>query len=178
VSAVPCALIYSPALGGHRQVYCREIADVMRRAGHDVVLAGAIGVLEEPRRAAFVEALRRGGEVTLVDTSAMPRGGRDATLAQLGRLVREHGAELTVLAEADDHLRLLTHQAVPGRRLPGRRVGLFLRSTRYAHVGRLRETLYERARRLRCGSGAWRGTETRTCSTSGCCPASGCSTPP
>ena len=136
-------------------MYCRVMADVLRAEGHQVVLAGAVRELEDSRRAAFVAALRRRGDVTFIDTSRMPRGGKDADLGQVTRLVREVGPEVTVFTEADDHLRLLAHQVAPGRRLPGRRVGVFLRSTRYVHVGRRRETLYERARRVRHGRMAW-----------------------
>jgi hypothetical protein len=136
-------------------MYCQAMASVLQEAGHEVVLAGSIRQLDDSRRAAFLEKLQRRGAVTLVDTSAMPRGGKDASLAQVTRLVREQAADLTVFTEADDHLRLLNHQAAPGRRLPGRRVGVFLRSTRYVHIGRSRETWYERARRWRHGRLAW-----------------------
>ena len=149
------ALIYSPQLSGHRQTYCQVMAGVLQEAGERVVVAGAVGDLDDAARAAFIAKLQRRGPVDVVDTTAMGRGGRDVRLGQLSRLVREKDVALTVLTEADDHLHLLTYQVAPGRRLPGRRVGVFLRTTRYLHVGRGREAISVRARRWLHGRSHW-----------------------
>jgi hypothetical protein len=155
MALTPRVLIFSPALEGHRQVYCRVLTDILHDAGCAVVVAGAIGCLDAPARAAFSEKLRRRGPAELVDTTALPRGGRDIGLDALSRLVREKNAHVTVLAEADDHLELLTRQMVPGRRIPGRRVGIFLRGTRYVHVGRDPDPWRNRLGRWRRGEVAW-----------------------
>lgn len=149
------ALVFSPSLSGHRPVYCQVIADVLHGAGKPVVVAGALRDMPASRRDSFVEKLRRHGPVHLVDTSRMSRGGREVTLAQMARLVRDAGADLTVLTEADDHVRTLVRQIGPGGRLPGRRVGLFLRTTRYFHIGRARESRYDALRRWRHGRTRW-----------------------
>jgi hypothetical protein len=151
----PRVLLFSPALEGHRQVYCTVFTDILHDAGCTVVVAGSLRRLAEPARAALVQRLRRRGRVELVDTTALPRGGRDIGLDALSRLVNERGADITVLAEADDHLGLLTRQMVPGRRIPGRRVGIFLRGTRYVHVGRDPDPWRNRAGRWRRGQVAW-----------------------
>lgn len=156
MALTPRVLIFSPALVGHRQVYCRALADILHDAGCGVVVAGALGGLDPPIRAAFEGALRRRGPVELVDTGALPRGGRDIGLDALCRLVTRTAAEVTVLTEADDHLELLTRQMARGRRVPGRRVGIFLRDTRYVHVGRDADPWRNRVGRWRRGRVSWR----------------------
>jgi hypothetical protein len=156
MALTPRVLVFSPALGGHRQNYCRALADILHDAGCAVVVAGSLGGLDPLERAAFEGALRRRGPVEVVDTSCLPRGGRDVGLEALCRLVGEQAAEITVLTEADDHLELLTRQMARRRRLPGRRVGIFLRGTRYVHVGRDPDPWRNRAGRWRRGRVAWR----------------------
>lgn len=156
MALTPRVLIFSPALGGHRQIYCRVLADILHDAGCGVVVAGSLGGLDPPTRAAFEGALRRRGPVELVDTSALPRGGRDVGLDALCRLVTENAADITVLTEADDHLELLTRQMARRRRVPGHRVGIFLRDTRYVHVGRDADPWRNRVGRWRRGRVAWR----------------------
>lgn len=149
------ALIYSPSLDGHRHVYCRAIADVLTAEGYEVTVAGAFGRV---RTSAVREALRRLRErdgATFVDTSGLPRGGHGVDLETLRDLIAAQGASLTVLAEADEQLALLAAQIAPGRRLPGRRVGVFLRSTKYVHAGRDADPWRNRVGRWRRGRVAW-----------------------
>lgn len=155
MALTPRVLIFSPALGGHRQVYCRVFADILHEAGCGVIVAGSFGALDATEGARFAEALRRRGPVELVDTSALPRGGRDIGLEALVRLVRERKAEITLFAEADDHRRLLSRQLLPGRRIPGRRVGVFLRGTRYLHTGRVPDPWRTRLGRWRRDGTTW-----------------------
>jgi len=155
MALTPRVLIYSPALGGHRQVYCRVFTQILHEAGCGVAVAGSFGALDAADRATLEEALRRNGPTELVDTAALPRGGRDIGLDDFVRLVRERRADVTLLAEADDHLRLLTRQLVPGRRIPGRRVGVFLRGPRYIHAGRDPDPWRNRLGRWRRGRVAW-----------------------
>jgi glycosyltransferase involved in cell wall biosynthesis len=155
MASTPRVLIFSPGLEGHRQVYCRVFTDILREAGCAVVVAGSFGVLDTDSRAALEDALQRRGLVELVDTCEWPRGGRDVDLAGLTALIREKGADATLLAEADDHLKVLVRQLAPGRRLPGRRVGVFLRGPRYVHVGRDPDPWRNRLGRWRRGRFTW-----------------------
>lgn len=155
MAPTPRVLIFSPALSGHRQVYCRVLTDVLHEAGCEVILAGGLAALVPAAGAAFAHALRRRGPVELVDTSALPGCGRGVGLSALSRLVTQKAADITVLTEADDHLELLTRQMMPGRRLPGRRVGIFLRGTRYVHAGRDPDSWRNRIGRWRRGHVAW-----------------------
>ena len=67
---------------------------ILHDAGCGVVVAGALGGLDPPIRAASEGALRRRGPVELVDTGALPRGGRDIGLDALCRLVTQTAAEI------------------------------------------------------------------------------------
>jgi hypothetical protein len=142
MAAAQTVLVYSPGLDGHRPVYCRVLADVLLEAGYRVVLASS-GLAAAPQLA----GLATDPMMSFVDVSALRRGGRDVELRQFVRLVTQREADVTLLVEADDHLRLIASQALPGLpRIPGRRVGIFLRSTGYVHSGRRRMAWRRRLR--------------------------------
>ena len=128
------ALIFSPSLAGHREVYGRVVASVLHDAGYSVVLAGAMHGRGGPGGYSQLAELASREGFHFHDTAGYAAEGRLIDAAAMARLIRSQGADLTVFLEADDHLRLLASQ-VRGRDrvLPGRRVGLFLRSTNYVH---------------------------------------------
>ena len=70
MALTPRVLIYSPALGGHRQVYCRVFTQILHEAGCGVAVAGSFGALDAADRATLEEALRRNGP--LIDRSDSP----------------------------------------------------------------------------------------------------------
>jgi glycosyltransferase involved in cell wall biosynthesis len=130
-------LLYSPDLYGHRQVYCERWARVLLARGFDVCVAASFkdvaqrkllpefaGVLDEPA-------------VTRVDVGVFPGAGLDIDAAGLSGLVARTATDVTVLLEADDLLPALCGQlGRHGVQVPGRRVGLFIRSTNYQYPGR------------------------------------------
>jgi glycosyltransferase involved in cell wall biosynthesis len=72
--------------------------------------------------------------VSVVDVSSFADHGHGISTVELAGLMQRCGAETVVLMEADDHLATLAGQVGRGtHRLPGRRVGLFIRSTNYAY---------------------------------------------
>ena len=79
MALTPRVLVFSPALGGHRQNYCRALADILHDAGCAVVVAGSLGGLDPLERAAFEGALRRRGPVEVVDTSAYREAAATST---------------------------------------------------------------------------------------------------
>ena len=134
MAPTPRVLVFSPALGGHRQVYCRALrisctTPVARwswpvlsggSTSRALGFAGALRVVDRwsswtPAACPWRPGHRPGG--------ALPPGGRAAC--------RHHRAD-----RGRRSSELLTKQMAPGGRIPGRRVGIFLRGTRYVHVGR------------------------------------------
>jgi len=127
-------LLYSPDLDGHRQVYCERVARVLLERGHHVCLAAAFRAADgSPFLDDFANLLKEPC-VSRVDVSCFPSRGTGIDAVQLAGLVARTGAQVTVLLEADDLLQALCGQiGHRGTRLPGRRVGLFIRSTNYQY---------------------------------------------
>ena len=120
-----------PNLDGHRQIYCRELCDYfLSRDLHVTVATDLTGLGEYSQ----LETLLQDPRVRFV-SDTWTRQPRAATqLSELGAAAREAGSDLTFLGEADLAHGLLCAQILrPRHRLPGRRVGLFIRSTNYAH---------------------------------------------
>lgn len=130
-----------PNMDGHRQVYCRELCDYFLSRGCSVTVSTDTTALA---RIAELSRLLRLPQVRFVRDTWTNKSGAAAQLKTLVVVARHAGADVTFLAEADGAHGLLAAQvARPRYRLPGRRVGLFIRSTNYIHrtqcnqVGRL-----------------------------------------
>jgi len=125
------AFLLLPSLAGHRQVYCRQLCDYFLSRDMSVTVATDLASLEEYERA---DEFQRDPGIEFV---ADPCADEAVPSKQLRRLVtaaKLAGADLTFLAEADDAHGLLSAQiARPRQRLPGRKVGLFIRSSNYVH---------------------------------------------
>jgi len=144
-------LLYSPKLIGHRQLYCRVLASILVERGYRVVVAGSLTEDGQPVQSGFLEGLGPAGSVSFVDTGHCLDGSL-GTVHGLASLIRDLGADTTVFTEADSEIPLLVSQIRPGTRaLPGRRVGIFLRSTSYIHA-EPRRSLRTRLRRARRAS--------------------------
>ena len=149
-------LLYSADMEGHREVYCRVIADFLLGRGCRVVIAGRM-TGSGGSGYAQLEPLRTHARVRLVDTASQPPDRRTLDIDALSRLMVEYGAHTIVFAEADAHLSLLIDQLRLGRRrLPGRRVGIFVRSTNYVHARPQRRTLKAVLSQGRSRAEAWR----------------------
>lgn len=123
------------------------LTDVALGLGHDVILAADFGSASIPGRSVHLDRFRDVGRVSFVDLSACPECGLGLDLPDFARLVRDVRADITVLAHADNHMRLLSSQIThPALRLPGRTVGVFISSTNYAHLAQLGVTVTDRAR--------------------------------
>ena len=130
-SHVRRVFLWIPELGGHRQVYCRELCDYFLSRDLSITVATDLTGLRE------YEALERLAEHPRVRFIADTWSEEDRATAQLRALVaaaREAAADVTFLAEADSaHGPLLAQIGRSRQRLPGRRIGLFIRSTNYVH---------------------------------------------
>jgi len=128
-------LLYSPDLDGHRQVYCERWARVLLERGHEIVIAAALARAASVDQLPGFTSLLAERHVRLVDVTSFRDHGAGSDVSEVGGLITRVAADVTVLLEADDHLRLLCGQiGRRGRRLPGRRLGLFIRSTNYRYA--------------------------------------------
>ncbi len=123
--------VYLPSLHGHRQVYCREFCDYFLSRGFSVTVATRLSDLHETGPLAVI---REHPRVSFVPDPLEAGQNASSELRALGAAARQAGADVTFLAEADSAHGLLSAQiARPALRLPGRRLGLFIRSTNYVH---------------------------------------------
>jgi hypothetical protein len=115
-------------------VYGRVLARILAAAGYRIVIAADLGQVD-PADAGRLAQLVDEPMVEVCDIRA--GGGRrasgDDTFDGLKSLVQESGASVTFLTEADNSIPSLADAARRGERLPGRAVGLFLRSTNYQY---------------------------------------------
>lgn len=129
-------LIFSPLLEGHRAVYMSVLADVALMADWEVVFAAAFTRAGESVPCPHLSRYQGHSRVSFVDVTDEPDGGLGISPGSFARLVQRAGADATVLAHADNHLRLLNSQlGGAARRLPGRRVGIFISGTNFVHRG-------------------------------------------
>jgi glycosyltransferase involved in cell wall biosynthesis len=128
-------LLYSPDLDGHRQVYCERWARVLAERGHEVVIAASFSRVDNRELLPEFANLLNNGQVDSLDVGDFREHGLGIETRELTGLIKRVHADVTVLLEADDHLRLLSNQARRGgERLPGRRVGLFIRTASYRYA--------------------------------------------
>ena len=120
------ALIFSPCLDGHRQVYVFVIADVLEKLGYNLFVAG--NLQEKISNAFYIEKLKENPAITLIDTNHYAKGGLDITLSELQSLQKNCEADLTIFTEADFHIPLFVSQVLKkSNRLKGKTVGIFMR---------------------------------------------------
>jgi hypothetical protein len=125
------AFISLPDLHGHRQIYCRELCGYLLSRDFEVTVGTDTRGLE---RYGELATLSGDPRVRFVADTWSAEAGPSTQLRRLTAAVREADAEVVLLAEADAAHGLLASQILGrGRRLPGRRIGLFIRSTNYVH---------------------------------------------
>jgi glycosyltransferase involved in cell wall biosynthesis len=116
---------------GHRRIYCREFCEYFLSRDLSVTVATDLAALEEYPQ---LQTLREHPRIRFVPDDWTCEARASKQLRRLKSAAREADADLVFLAEADAAHHLLLAQLVrPLHRLPGRRVGLFLRSTNYVH---------------------------------------------
>jgi glycosyltransferase involved in cell wall biosynthesis len=137
------ALIYSPGLAGHLQVYCRVIARALLDAGHTVVIASPSDAMDWRTRWPVLRPLVNEKRVECVDVrraTGDPSGA--LTAEQLIQIQRECRAETTLFVDADmfaAQFRRIAAGEAP--RLRGRVCAIFARTSEWcpgeeAYAGR------------------------------------------
>jgi glycosyltransferase involved in cell wall biosynthesis len=151
-------LIFSPFLEGHRAVYMSVLADVALNADWEVVFAAAFTSAGDAVVCPHLDRYHEERHASFIDVAGEPAGGLDIDSGSFVRLVQRAGADVTVLAHADNHIRLLNSQLCgAARRLPGRRVGIFISSTNFVHGWGRDRPLREWVRHYRHYPKTWRG---------------------
>jgi len=124
------ALIFSPSLDGHRQVYVFVISEILEELGFRITVAG--NMQEKIFNSFYIDKLKNNRNIIIIDTSKYEAGGSKISLSEFINLQTISQAGLTIFPEADDHIPLLTSQIFKRKRkLKGRVVGIFMRPFYY-----------------------------------------------
>lgn len=147
---MPNVLIYSPSFDGHRQVYVFVLAHVLKELGFKIYIAG--NTKQIISNSFYIDKLKKSPETKIIDTSKYAGGGFNITPAEFLGLQNECETDLTVFAEADNHISLLVSQISKNKnRFRGKLAGIFLRPFYYYQNG-----LFDKLRRLKHLLSKWR----------------------
>jgi hypothetical protein len=123
------ALIYSPSFDGHRQVYLFVLSDILSKLGFKIFIAG--NNQRVLSNSFYVDKLRNNSDIKFIDTSIYADEGFDITHDEFIAIQNENEIDLTIFAEADNHISLLVSQIKDKARFRGKLTGIFLRPFYY-----------------------------------------------
>lgn len=120
------ALIFSPDLDGHRQVYVFVTAHILQEMGFKIIIAANFD--QKTINSFYIKILKEKPDVTILNTNNYADGGLGINLSELLLLQNKYKADLTVFPEADNHISLFISQIyIKKNKLRGRIVGIFMR---------------------------------------------------
>jgi hypothetical protein len=126
---MPNALIYSPDFDGHRQVYVFVLAEILMEKDFKIFIAG--NTQKVLLNSFYIDQLKKNTEISFIDTSKFSDGGLGINSSDFLELQNKCGCDLTVFAEADNHISLLNSQISGKKRFKGKLAGIFLRPFYY-----------------------------------------------
>ena len=148
------ALIFSPDLDGHRQVYVFVMAKILEELSFNIYIAG--DMRQKISNSFYIDKLKKKSKITIIDTSNYAAGGFDITLSEFSKLQNACKADLTIFTEADNHISLFTSQIFKTKdRLKGRVVGIFMRPFYYYR----KSSFLDKLRFLKHFSSRWKKDE-------------------
>lgn len=120
------ALLYSPGLAGHRQVYIFVLANILRKLSYSVYIASNFA--EKPKSSFYLDKLETDPEIFWIDTNFMDGNGVSIKNEDFKVIQKSNNISLTVFVEADNHISLFDSQILNrNNRLLGKNMGIFLR---------------------------------------------------
>lgn len=124
------ALIFSPSFDGHRQVHVFVMVQVLEELGFNIFIAG--NTQEKISNSFYIDKLKNKPAIRILDTNNYSDGGLKITLSEFVELQNKCEANLTIFAEADNHISLFNSQIFKKKsRLRGKVIGTFLRPFYY-----------------------------------------------
>lgn len=123
---MPNALIFSSSFDGHRQVYVFVIADILNKLGYKLFIAGNFSA--NLNNTFYINKLNNNNAIIKINTCSYDGFGMGINNSELYNLQVKYKIDLTVFAEADNHIPLFISQLFPKKkRFHGRVIGIFLR---------------------------------------------------
>lgn len=132
------ALIFSSSFSGHRQVYVFVLTHIIHKLGYKLFIAGNFS--EKLNNTYYIDKLSGYENIVRIDTTAYKGNGIHITNEEFRLLQKENNIELTVFAEADNHIQLINSQLLNRKKkFQGRVVAIFLRPFYFYHKIKLIE---------------------------------------
>ena len=119
------ALIFSPSFIGHRQVYVFVLSQVLIKLGYRIYIAGNFSA--KLSSTFYFNRLKGNNNIFEIDTTEILGYGLGINIHEFIELQVKYAIDLTIFAEADNHIPLLISQLSVHKRLKGRTIGIFLR---------------------------------------------------
>jgi len=120
------ALLYSPGLAGHRQVYVFVLANILRKLDYSVYIAANLA--EKLNSSYYLDKLQTDHGVNWIDTNFMDGNGVSIKSEDFRAIQKSNNINLTIFVEADNHIELFNSQVLNRKnKLFGRNIGIFLR---------------------------------------------------
>lgn len=137
---MPNALIFSPYLDGHRQVYVFVITTILQELGFDIYIAG--NLQEKITNSIYIDKLKTKSEITIIDTANYASGGLEISLNEFLEIQNKCKSDLTIFTEADHHFPLFISQIFGKKnKFRGKVVGIFMRPFYFYRDSTLLSTL-------------------------------------
>jgi hypothetical protein len=133
------ALIFSPGLDGHRQVYVFVMAHILEECGFKIFIAA--NSQEKIVNSFYVNKLKERDNITFLDTSEYEGGGLDIKFSEFLALQNACKADLTIFTDASNHISLFISRIFNSKKWSGKVVGIFMRPFYYYRPRRLLNTL-------------------------------------
>lgn len=127
---MPNALIFSPDLDGHRQLYVFVLSHILEELGFKIFVAA--NPKKKVTNSFYIDKLNKNPEINLIDTNTYTIGGLNFSIKDFLKLQNDTKSDLTILAEADPHFQMLISQIFRKKnKLRGKVVGIFMRPFYY-----------------------------------------------
>ncbi len=124
------ALIFSPGLDGHRQVYVFVLTHVLEELDFKIHIAANLS--QNVFNSFYFDKLKNKPGITIIDTSKYGEGGLKITHLEFLELQNKYLIDLTIFPEADHHISLLVSQIPKNKNcFRGKLIGIFLRPFYY-----------------------------------------------
>lgn len=147
------ALLFSPDLEGHRQVYIYIFVDILQELGFKIYIA--CNDKQEANNSFYIDKLKENCAIIFFDTSIYDKGGLNIKLQEFLDLQNTLQTDLTIFLEADHHFSLFISQIYLRKRLRGKVIGLFMRPFFYYND----LSIIDQLRRLKHLPERWRNDE-------------------
>ena len=145
------ALIFSTNFVGHRQIYVFVLAHILHELGYKLHIAGNFS--EILNNSFYLDKIKSDQNIIKIDTSAIEGNGIGISNEKFIEIQKRYNIDLTIFAEADNHIPLFNSQILFGKkRFIGRIIGIFLRPYYYNY----KLTLINKIRYIKQLNKTWR----------------------